>query len=170
MQISTKIVSKTLSSKKRFILGLIFYSILLSCSSSKQYKPDGWVDFVEQNRDTVVLRAVDYGLTAESAITNAIELAFDELLFKGFPNSPYRKGISLLANRNELLSKNKKYYDLLYNEKRYKKFLIETKHNKPNSDKSISNGFVVSDIVIKINLANLYEDLKTHNVLQKFGY
>ena len=101
------------SIRSLFLLLLFFF---LGCKSSQNSTlHSGNVAYVSnEGLETLTLRSTDYGTNKEDAIENAKRLAFQNLFFRGVPNSPYRDpilGISETEKYREHEDYLKEFYD-----------------------------------------------------------
>lgn len=125
------------------------------------------VNYLEETNQTISLRCVGYGNNRFTAINDAEQAAFKELLFRGIPLSQQKNAI-VSTNELESLRKNNSYFNELLSKGRYKTFITSS---IPVSDISHYKGSLKQITVdVKINLYGLRKDLEQNNIIRPFGY
>lgn len=150
--------------KHTFLL-LIIAVLLASCSSTKSipYARTGMVKSVNQDRQTITVtsesRAENLGKASYYAEINA----FENLLFKGIPNSNQEK--PLVRNEGSSVSKHKAYYRQLLDNRGYERFIMSSLPNQKYRDGGVHT--VVQQI--QIDLHALRKDLEDNKIIGSFG-
>lgn len=129
--------------------------------------PTAKVNYISGNDGTITMKAIGIGSTQDDAIVDAEKNAFNVLLFRGLPESEQK--IALIGtNEIEEKDNNKDYFEVFYNEKRYKTFLMSS---IPTSDLiKYKNGEKCISVDVKINTIALRADLENNNIIRKFGF
>jgi len=128
--------------------------------------PSAEVNFISGKEGTITMRAIGIGNNEGEAISDAVNNAFDVLLFRGLPESEQK--IPLIGtNENEERGKHKEYFDEFY-KGRYNSFVMSS---IPSSDLINYKGGKKSIAVdVNINLTALRKDLEQNNIIRKFGF
>ncbi|GAA3614883.1 hypothetical protein Q4Q39_02395 [Flavivirga amylovorans] len=146
------------------ILFIFFVLVLIACGGSKHAEfTSAKVKYVSNNDfETLRLSSIEVGSNKEEAIYNAQKLAFQNLFFRGIPNSPYKKPLISL-NEAEAYKKHKKYLNDFYNG-RMQTFITNSTDfiNKKGAG-------VTATVNLIINMRALRKDLQNNNLMQKFG-
>ncbi|MEO1030856.1 MAG: hypothetical protein AAFX55_05600 [Bacteroidota bacterium] len=147
-----------------YILLLMSFLVLSNCGSSKEAEfTSARVKYISNNEyETLTLSSVDSGSDKEEAIYKAQKLAFQNLFFRGVPNSPYNKPLIGL-NESESYKKHKGYLNDFYNG-RMQTFIT----NSTDFIDKKGPG-VTATVNLTINMRALKKDLQNNNLTQKFG-
>ena len=141
----------------------------MTIANSCSYKtiPTAKVNYLTGREGTITVRAIGFGEKTEDAINDAEKNAIDVLLFRGLPESEQKVPL-IGTNETEEKNKHKDYFNKLYNESRYKTFVMSS---IPTTDLIKNKGGKKSIAVdIKINLVALRRDLEQNNIIRKFGF
>ena len=146
---------------------ILFASLMISnCASPKKAQISG-VHFIKNDNQTITLASVGYGRNKKNALNNAEINAFDVLLFKGIPNSPFTKPL-IPAKESEVKSKNESFFKNFYTLLGYKEFVIKySTLSPPNKDKRTKK--MTATVQITINVSSLRRNLEQNNITPKFG-
>lgn len=148
---------------------LICFTILIgiySCSH-KTIPTTANVNYISSSDGTLTMHTIGVGKNMKAAIFNAEKNVFEVLLFRGLPNTAQKLAI-LGYNDFEIKQNNQAYFQKLYEESRYKTFLMYT--NPISNLIKIGGGNYSITAEVQINLLSLKKDLEENNVLRKFGY
>ncbi|WP_140939026.1 hypothetical protein [Sphingobacterium lumbrici] len=150
--------------KRLFYLGVMaFMTCIISCS--RTIYPSAEVNYLSGTEQTISVRVVGVGTNEEQAIINAEQKVFDVLFFRGLPESQQKMPM-VGSDESAEKSKNKKYFNQLYNGQRHKTFVMSSIPvsglTKAKEGKSIT-------VDVKINLSSLRSDLEKFGVIRKFG-
>ncbi|MFZ0491027.1 MAG: hypothetical protein WBV11_13460 [Salegentibacter sp.] len=149
------------SIRSLFLLLLFFF---LGCKSSQNSTlHSGNVAYVSnEGLETLTLRSTDYGTNKEDAIENAKRLAFQNLFFRGVPNSPYRDPI-LGISETEKYREHEDYLKEFYDNRMY------TFINRSSELISDKKRPIQATVSLTINMRALKKDLQENNMMPKFG-
>ncbi|GLR18777.1 hypothetical protein GCM10007940_33930 [Portibacter lacus] len=145
---------------------LAFITILMvSCVTVQpvSFNRTGEVTCVEKGRTTISLVSTGRAHNTDVASEYAVRNAFENLLFKGIPDSNQEK--PLVPNEVESLKKHGSFYDDLLNKREYQRFIIES--NIQNS--AGARGSAINDVFLKIDLQALKSHLEQNSITRKFG-
>ena len=148
--------------KKLFVCSVLF---LTACGGSQHASFDSaLVSYVANDkRETLTVKSTDIGENENVALFNAKKLAFQNLFFRGIPNSPFNKPM-IGINEKEKFKANKAYLDTFFNQ-RMGTFIT----NSNESVSKVKGGRKMAKITLTINMLALEKDLEEHNVIKKFG-
>lgn len=148
------------------LLSLLLLSFLfISCGGSKKHSEftSAKVSYVSNNdRETLTLRSTEVGSSEEEAINKAQKLAFQNLFFRGVPESPFNRPLISL-NEEEAYEKHRSYLNDFY-DGRMQTFITDSKEylNKEGPG-------TTATVDLTINMRALRKDLQNNNLMQKFG-
>ncbi|HSI70847.1 MAG TPA: hypothetical protein VK941_11480 [Gillisia sp.] len=152
--------------RSSLIISLLLLSYLfISCGGSKKHAEftSARVTYVSNSdRETLTLRSTEVGSSKENAIYNAQKLAFQNLFFRGVPDSPFRKPL-ISVNEDEAYKKHRDYLNEFYNG-RMQTFI--TNSSEFLNEKGPGTTATVN---LTINMRALRQDLQNNNLMQKFG-
>ena len=150
----------------RALFLIISISIILlnvSCSNKNNIMT-GTVSYISMKNDVLTFSCDGNGSNKEDATRNAQINAFKILFFRGVAGSTYSAPM-ISVNEASELTKNKAYFDKLFNENRYLSFVTESieasAYNKKENKVSIE---------ISINTRSLRQDLVSKKVLSDYGF
>jgi hypothetical protein len=152
----------------KIILGIILITGLYSCSSKIQpYSSySGEVNFLfKEEQGTMVVESTGYGKYQSEAAIDAQISAIKVLLFKGLPGTELN--VPLIENENDAKSKHNDYFQNLFQQGSYMKFIMSSTEST-NPIKKGGNKTITLDI--KINYNSLRIDLEQNQIIRKFGY
>lgn len=148
------------------LLSLLLLSFLLiSCGGSKKHSEftSAKVSYVSNDdRETLTLRSTEVGSSEEEAIYKAQKLAFQNLFFRGVPESPFRKPLIGL-NEQEAYERHRDYLDEFY-DGRMQTFITDSKEFLNKEGRGTT-----ATVNVTINMRALRQDLQNNNLMQKFG-
>jgi hypothetical protein len=153
---------------QKIILGIILITGLYSCSSKIQpYSSySGEVNFLfKEEQGTMVVESTGYGKNQSEALVDAQITAIKVLLFKGLPGTELN--VPLIENENDANSKFSDYFQNLFQQGNYIKFIMSSTESA-NPVQKKGNKTITLDI--KINYNSLRKDLEQNQVIRKFGY
>lgn len=150
--------------KYLLFLVAIFTLGLHSCSPKFPYS--GEVNFLYKDaQGTIGLKSTGFGRNHFEAVMDAEKNAFKVLLFRGVPGTELN--IPLIENESEVTSRNKKYFDDLFDNGKYKTFLMSS---NPSSNLMKVKGTKKINVDVKINYNSLRKDLEQNQLIRRFGY
>jgi hypothetical protein len=152
----------------KIILGIILITGLYSCSSKIQpYSSySGEVNFLfKEEQGTMVVESTGYGKNQSEALVDAQITAIKVLLFKGLSGTELN--VPLIENENDANSKFSDYFQNLFQQGNYIKFIMSSTESA-NPVQKKGNKTITLDI--KINYNSLRKDLEQNQVIRKFGY
>ncbi len=115
---------------------------------------------------TLTLHETGIGKNEAEAITDASLNAFEQLLFRGIPDSDQPEAL-IGTNENEIRSKNSDYFNQFYKQ-RFGTFILSTQPTIPLQ--KLPKGKKRIEVDITINLNALKKDLEENNIIRKFGF
>lgn len=144
---------------------LLTLLLFVSCSTTKpvSFHRTGEVECVDKGRTSISLIASGQAHTKDIAYEYAVRNAFENLLFKGIPDSNQEK--PLVANEHESLKMKSSFYDDLLIKREYQKFIMHSELRN-SSGKS---GSYQSSVFLKIDLGALKVHLEQNDITRKFG-
>ena len=157
-----------MNNTQKIILGIILITGLYSCSSKIQpYSSySGEVNFLfKEEQGTMVVESTGYGKNQSEALVDAQITAIKVLLFKGLPGTELN--VPLIENENDANSKFSDYFQNLFQQGNYIKFIMSSTESA-NPVQKKGNKTITLDI--KINYNSLRKDLEQNQVIRKFGY
>ncbi len=145
---------------------LIFCLFNFSCGSKKDYSfASAEVSLISnEGKETITLRSTGYGSDKDEALYNAEKLAFENLFFRGIPNSNFRMPLVSIDESGET-NKHKQYFTDFY-QKRMRTFIASSYQSTPFQK---YKGTYVSTVDLKINVDLLKKDLENKGIIRKFG-
>ena len=157
-----------MNNTQKIILGIIAIIGLYSCSPKIQpYSSySGEVNFLfKEEQGTIVVESTGYGKNQSEALVDAQITAIKVLLFKGLPGTELN--VPLIENENDANSKFSDYFQNLFQQGNYIKFIMSSTESA-NPVQKKGNKTITLDI--KINYNSLRKDLEQNQVIRKFGY
>ena len=142
---------------------LLAICLLFACVSAKKTGETLYAGNSESG--TILLKSSGYGVLKGAAIQNAEINAFNNLIFRGIPGSQY--SLPMIENEQQAKSDFKNYFTNLYEQKRYKAFLLSTA-SETDLSLNLSREKTIS-IETKINVNALRRDMEQNGVIRKFG-
>lgn len=151
---------------KTFLGILILALIFAGCSASKDlsFASAEVVLLSNQGYETLTLRSTGYGNNKEESTYNAEKLAFENLFFRGVPNSNFKKPL-LGLDREDIESKNQEFFNRFYRQQ-MKTFIASSFQSTPFQK---SKKTTITTVDIKINVAILKKFLEQKKMIRKFG-
>ncbi len=149
--------------KNYFLLAIILFAF--ACGSIKPipFSRTGAVECVAKDRTTITLQSRSVAHTAELATEYAIRNAFENLLFKGIPNSNQER--ALIPDESSFLTNHSKLYNRLMKQKEYQLFIIDSISESNTKQK---DGYQ-SQVSLKVDLHALRAFLEKNGAIRKFG-
>ena len=157
-----------MNNTQKIILGIIAIIGLHSCSPKIQpYSSySGEVNFLfKEEQGTIVVESTGYGKNQSEALVDAQITAIKVLLFKGLPGTELN--VPLIENENDANSKFSDYFQNLFQQGNYIKFIMSSTESA-NPVQKKGNKTITLDI--KINYNSLRKDLEQNQVIRKVGY
>lgn len=149
---------------KPFLFLVITIATLISCSKTIiPYDRTGEVNAVSHENSIVVVRSQGRAENPGKAVYHAERNAFENLLFKGIPNTNQES--PMIPNETAAMSKHKATLSELLANQGYVKYIMDSYTG--NSSKS--GGVVAVEQVIKIDLRALRNNLENEGITKKFG-
>ncbi len=141
---------------------------LFSCSPKIQpnssYSRE--VNFLfNEEQGTMVVQTTGYGKNQSEAVEDAQVNAIKVLLFKGLPGTELN--VPLIENENDANSKYRDYFQNLFQQGNYIKFIMSSTES---ANPIIKGGNKTITLAVKINYNSLRKDLEQNQVIRKFGY
>jgi hypothetical protein len=138
--------------------------ILLGCSKTIiPYERTGKVNAISHENAIVVLNSQGKAEQPDKAVYHAERNAFENLLFKGIPNTNQES--PMIPNEYQALEANGTVLERLLVNQGYKEFVMDSY----TSQSSASRGVTFVDQVIKIDLRGLRNFLQEEGITKKFG-
>ncbi len=144
---------------------ITYVLVLASCTQKNTplaYQPTGEVKCLEHDDRTLKLQVRSVGSTFQDAAFYADVSAFENIFYKGIPNS--NQELPLLGSRNEMRGQ-VGYFESFFNSGDYMKFVTEQQvvsHSESNSSHFVEKN-------ITIDLFALRRDLEQAKIIKKFG-
>jgi hypothetical protein len=153
---------------QKIILGIMIIMGLFSCSPKIQpnssYSRE--VNFLfNEEQGTMVVQTTGYGKNQSEAVEDAQVNAIKVLLFKGLPGTELN--VPLIENENDANSKYRDYFQNLFQQGNYIKFIMSSTES---ANPIIKGGNKTITLAVKINYNSLRKDLEQNQVIRKFGY
>lgn len=146
--------------------GTAFLFFFFQSCSPKLIPFSAEVNFIRKDaQGTIILNSLGYGSDLKSAKTDAEKNAFKVVLFRGIPGTELN--LPLVTNETESKSRNKDYYKGLFEEEKYKSFMM---YSNESSDLIKLKGVKRISVDLKINYNSLRKDLEQNNITKKFGF
>lgn len=155
---------KSIKSNLLRLLPLLGIIILASCHPKTL--PTGEVNY-ERSTDTGTITLSSTGYykgSANKALEEAENQAFETILFRGVPGSQVPNAM-LGTNKTETKSKHKDYFSDFYGNRRCRTFIMSS--TKTSTGKS--QGFTSVTVELKINFQALRKDLEAKGLKRGFG-
>ncbi len=166
----------------KVIITILVLAFFTQCKTSQvAYFPNAELVYINSEGDQLTLRMLGYGVNEQAAIFNAQINAFDNLFFRGIPNSPYNTPL-IGTDEGMLKNKNASYFQNFYGGKRLLNFINgysliaadkTTVLARKIKNKTIVQGNVESIaafVEITINIKSIRKDLENCDVIRPFGY
>ena len=146
-------------------ISILIVIIFSSCISTVNipFERSGMVECIEKDRTTITLSSTALANEKNAGHEYAIRNAFENLLFKGIPNSNQEK--PLIGNESKSRQEHEAFYYSLFQDKEYRKFIIDNYIKKSYKSKSGVN----VNSVIKVDLQSFKNHLEQEKVTRKFG-
>lgn len=146
----------------------IFILLLCGMTSCRTSYLTHSVNYISEDSQTINLRCDGFGQNELTAITDAEKYAVESILFRGIPDSQLKDPL-VNINENDARKNNKKYFDELLEEKRYKTFIISSIPTTKIHHVKGGGGQKSISIDVSINLRALRTDLEQNGIIRKFG-
>ena len=142
----------------------VFGLILVSCSPKViPYQRTGEVNAVSHENSIVTVSSVGRAGSKNTAIHYAERNAFENILFKGVPNTNQES--PLIPDENTALRNNEKLISSLLTKEGYLRYIMDSYTITSNN----SGGVHVVDQSVKIDIKALRKYLESQGILKKFG-
>jgi len=164
------------------LLALLLSAFFTQCKTTQTtYFPNAELEYIKAEGDQLTIRMLGYGVNEQTAIFDAQKNAFDNLFFRGIPNSSYNNPL-IGIDENAIKNKNSNYFQEFYGNKRALNFInryaLIAADKTTVLAKKITNRNVTLDnvesiaafIEITINIKSVRKDLENHKVIRPFGY
>lgn len=148
---------------KKYIMLLSIIAISCSTSQIINYNRTGNVSEINSTKDTITLLSTYSAENENKAFEFAIRNAFENLLFKGIPDSS--QNLPLISNENKAMKQSESYLNDLLKQKSYQKFIVESYIDSSNKMKNAT----LTAAVVKIDVDKLRRNLEENKVIEKFG-
>ncbi|RMB58008.1 hypothetical protein EAX61_10340 [Dokdonia sinensis] len=151
---------------KTIILFLTCALFTVSCGSKKDFDfASAEVALVaNEGYETATLRSTGYGNSKDEALYQAEKLAFENLFFRGFPNSNFRNPIIGL-DRNAIEKKHPTFFDEFYGNTM--RTFISSSYQSTPFQKSKGTHITTVDLTINVNTLKKY--LEDKGIVRRFG-
>lgn len=162
------------------LLSIIF--VLTNCKTqSIAYFPNAEIEYIETQDNLVTFRILGYGINEDDAITNAQINGFDNIFFRGIPNTANSNPL-IGYNEREVKQKHQNFFNSFYRGRRMLNFinrttLISSDKSKVLAKKIKKRSVVLDDIKsiaayveLTYNMKSLRKDLEDKNVIKAFGF
>lgn len=166
----------------KIILTILILVFFAKCKTPQvSYFPNAELEYLNTEGDQLTIRMLGYGIDEQAAIFDAQTNAFDNLFFRGIPNSPYNTPL-IGIDENTIRNKNIKYFNEFYGNKRVLNFinrytliasdktniLAQKITNKSIKQKQVES--IAAFIEITINITSIRKDLENNKIIRAFGY
>ncbi len=147
-------------------LFFLFFSISISVLGQKQkVSTTAEVSYLGKSEPgTIYLSSCGYNKKDKKTYLQAVRNAFETLIFRGIPGSEVN--VPFVENETATKEANKKYFNDLFDDGRYKSFItsiVESQPTKEFKSKKVC-------LQMKINQVALRKDMEQNQVIRKFGY
>jgi hypothetical protein len=115
------------------------------------------VTYKSYTNEIMSLDVIGHGSSKGDALEDAQVTAMDIVLFRGIPNSNLNTPL-VGTNESDIKTKNKKYFDAFYSQKRFLSFITYSVNNIPVQ--KLTNNKKGLAATIKINIMSLRKDLE----------
>lgn len=149
--------------KNLFLLSLIVF--VASCNATKMipFSRTGMVKCVEKDRTTITLESESTASSFETSKEYAVRNAFENLLFKGVPDSNQER--PLVSNESSFMSDHKTLYNNLIKAKEYQLFILQS----DVVDTYKTNTTHVTKVKLHVDLKAFKTYLEKNGAIRKFG-
>ncbi len=148
---------------KYSIILFLLLNIVACNKVNMQFQRSGSVNAVEHENSIIVLSSLAQAENSDKAIYFAERNAFENLLFKGIPNTNQES--PMVPNENNAMNGNATFFKNLLNNQDYKRFVMDS-YTKSNSR---SNGLDYVEQIVKIDLRAFRSYLQSEGITKKFG-
>jgi len=145
-----------------FAFGIVL-SVFCACSTPQPlgYERTGEVKCMTHDRETITLASRAMGSTSGEAQFNADVKAFENLFYKGVPNSNQEAPLIDSKKKDEVADKLVDFF----NSGEYKHYLMESSV----LDQTVNKGTYFVDQKVQVHLSALRKYLEDNNIIRKFG-
>lgn len=154
---------------KRLLL-VVLILLGVGLSYGQRVKPSSYssyVNLVEQNKGSVIVRSIGWGKSEASALQDAEVRAILTLLYVGLPQAQHLQ--AMIGNEQEANDANPTYFERLIDQQAYKRFVV---NSAPSGSWSKMKGEKTKSmpVDITINVDALKKDLESNKIVRKFGF
>ena len=136
---------------------------IVSCAAPQPmgYERTGEVKCLSHDRETITLASKAMGSTSSEAQFNADVKAFENLFYKGVPNSNQEAALVDSKKKDEVADQLVEFF----NSGEYKHYLMES----TVMNQSVNKGTYFVDQKVHVHLSALRKYLEDNNIIRKFG-
>ncbi len=145
---------------------IVMFTLLIAIGCSKTiipYQRTGEVNAVSHENSIVVLSSQARGESLGKAAYHAERNAFENLIFKGIPNTNQES--PMIPNETKAINANPSLFKQLLENQGYTKFVMDSYTNGSSN----SGGVHMIEQIIKIDLKSLRNYLQAEGAAKKFG-
>lgn len=143
---------------------IIILGFLLSCSKTIiPYQRSGEVNAVAHENSIITVSSQGRAETPSKAVYHAERNAFENLLFKGVPNTNQES--PMIPNEIKALDANPALFERLLVNQDYRRFIMDSFTGSSTS----SGGITLIDQIVKIDLKALRNYLQSEGITKQFG-
>lgn len=147
--------------KKR---GVLFFIVaMLFCPFKATYCQ---TTYLSGNANSISVRTIGIGERANETQDNAEMRAIKTLLFRGLPDSNQKEPLVTIVETEAMVA-HKDYFESLFNQKRYKTFVVST--TLVTDVQKVGKKKYQQTFDITVNLKALRSDLERQGIIRKFG-
>ena len=148
----------------RLLILLLIITTSIGCSKKIiPFERTGEVNAVSHENSIVVVNSQGRGESKGKAVYHAERNAFENLLFKGVPNTNQES--PMISNESTAMDKHQRMLNKLLIDQGYVKYIMDSF----TGSTSKSNGVVLVEQVVKIDLRALRNQLEADGIAKKFG-
>lgn len=148
----------------KFVLSILALSFLFSCSKTIiPYQRSGEVNAVNHENSIITVSSQGRAENASKAVYHAERNAFENLLFKGVPNTNQES--PLIPDEIQALDANPALFERLLVNQDYRRFIMDSF----TGNSTTSGGVTLIEQVVKIDLKSLRNYLQSEGITKKFG-
>ena len=150
---------------KYTLIILSLAAMFASCSKTIiPYERSGEVNAVSHENSIIVLSSQARAESASKAVYHAERNAFENLIFKGIPNTNQES--PMVPSEVKALRDNPSLFNSLLVEQGYRRYVMDS---YTNNSVAVGGGVQLIDQVVKIDLKALRNYLQAEGVTKKFG-
>lgn len=142
---------------------LFFVFAMLFCPFKTTYCQ---TTYLSGNANSISVRTIGIGERANDTQENAELQSVKTLLFRGLPDSNQKEPLVSVVE-NEAIAAHKDYFESLFNQKRFKTFVVST--TQVTDVQKVGKKKFQQTFDVTVNLKALRSDLEQQGIIRKFG-